>query len=78
MPKMFLRIRFAGAKVLEVDPEEIKGFSIQDSDEAEGGYLLTLFTAQSYFVIEEGSFDQCHARLNRLHTALDCHLHDVN
>jgi len=76
MQKIFLRLRLEGCEVLEIDPDSLIGFRVQYSD-PEACYILTAFNDSQAFVIHSGTFDTCHAELNRLHNILDIKLRDI-
>lgn len=69
MKNLFIRFRFEGARVVELDPSTITGFHINKMDTGE--YYLSLYTESQEFIIETGNFDQCHALLNKIHNYLD-------
>lgn len=77
--KKFIRIKLEGAKVLELDPNDIKYMRIMDMQEPEKGreYFLAIANSSTEFVALVGRFDECHFMLNQIHDILDIKLIDI-
>lgn len=74
--KTLLRLRIEGMRVVEVDPDTIRTFRIDDNDD--GQYMLTMANDSQEYILHVGNSDQCHMMLNKLHNIMDIHVIDIN
>lgn len=67
----YIRFKHAGAGCSQIDYSKVSMYSILYNDEACGYLLLAYFYGSNAVVLESGTFDECHALLNKINIATD-------
>jgi len=73
--KTFLRLKLEGLRVLELDIDTIRILQIEAYDEGE--YGLFALTDTQAVDLKQGTFDDCHAMLNKINEELGLKIVDL-